>query len=438
MASESADRTPIRSGLWRYLDLRWRLTRVLGSLARRFFPVIRFRNTVYVLRAEDVRSVLARPEDFSVAIFEMRMTATMGLTFLGMDPSGQYAKQYVGESGALRAALDVPDPQPRGFDRSEGPGGVGRLTWVRRFSAELSRKRVEDALKTRGEIDVVSDLADFVPLDFARVFFGIPEPDPSRPEILHWLKIVSYYLFAPAATAWAVPAKRAGLSIAEHFRRLVKARHDDIMAGRETPDDVLGRLIAAQGQPGSLGDEAIARTLGFISGAMMPTSWLFIYVVDRLLRIRRAERERLHRLARAGDEAGVRAYVIEAARFFPFPFFILRYAEREADIGGRRVSRGSVVNLVIASATTDSRAIRHAGCFDAGRPESEYMLFGHGTHLCQGKDIAEELMTQMALALFSRQNLRRVRGLRGYVSKGPKGVIPEGFYPRSLILTADG
>ena len=66
------------------------------------------------------------------------------------------------------------------------------------------------------------------------------------------------------------------------------------------------------------------------------------------------------------------------------------------------------------------------------------MLFGYGTHMCQGKDIAEELMTQMALALFSRQNLRRARGLRGYVSKGPKGVIPEGFYPRSLILTADG
>lgn len=433
MASEPASRI---SFLYDPLDLRWRATRWLLPGLRRFFPILRLRGMFNVLRAEHVRSVLENHQDFSVAIFRDRMMETMGLTFLGMDPSGDYAKQYERESGALRGALGVPDPQWPVAD-GDGPERLGRLAWVRRFGAEVSRRRVEDAVERRGEIDVVQDLADFVPLDFARTFFGTPEPDQDKPRILHWLKIISFYLFAPNAKAFRALARRAGQEISAHFQRLVEARHADLAAGRETPDDVLGRLISAQRQPGGIADEAIVRTLGFISGAIMPTSWLFITVVDRLLRIRRAQRKELHALARERNEAGVRAYVIEAARSFPFPFFILRYAERDTKIGGRPVPRGSIVNLVIGSATTDSRAIPHAGRFDPDRGESDYMLFGHGPHLCQGKDIAEELMTQMAMALFSRRNLRRAPGRRGYVCFGPKGVIPDGFYPRSLILEVD-
>jgi cytochrome P450 len=133
---------------------------------------------------------------------------------------------------------------------------------------------------------------------------------------------------------------------------------------------VLGRLIAAQDGPGGISDDAIARSLSFISGAMMPTSWLFIEAVDRLMRLPRKRRADLHECAVSGDAAAVRAYVIEAARFFPFPFFIVRYAERDARIGERTVAKATNVNLVIGAATIDSRAIPHAGRFVPGRPES--------------------------------------------------------------------
>ncbi len=419
--------------LFRYVNLRWRigewLRRAVLALARRFRPVWPRGSTVWVLRAADVRSVMENPTDFSVVIFGMRQSETMGLTFLGMDPSEQYSF----ESGAMRAALEVPDARPGYGGRAGGPERIGRLSWVRGFAAGLSQERVEEALKTKSEIDVVSDLADVVPLSFAREFFGTPEPDPDRPEILHWLKMISYYNFAPASSEWAVPAQRAGHSIRAHFEWLVEKRRDAVNAGEDTPNDVLGRLMAA-----GLSNDVITRSLGFISGAMMPTSWLFIEVVDRLMRLGRRQREELHRCAVEGDAKSVRDYVIEAARFFPFPFFIIRFAERDVQIGGRRIPHNSTVNLVIGSATMDSRAVKRAGRFVPGRPESEYMLFGHDVHFCQGKDIAEQLMTQMAMALFSRENLRRAPGLRGYICKGPKGVIPDGYYPRSLILKADG
>jgi cytochrome P450 len=423
-------------GPWRLLhyvssswNLRNRGRRILLTLLRRFLPVLRWRGTAYVWRWADVRSVLARPAEFSVRIFGMRMADTTGITFLGMNPSQQYEL----ESGALRAALGVPDVRPR----ARGPQDLGRLTSVRRFGAELSHRQITDALKRTNEIDVVTDLADVVPLHFAREFFGLPEPDPEHPKIQEWFRAISYYVFGPKNYDWAVPAQHAGRAAAEHFRRLVRDRHDALAAGVATPDDVLGRLIRAKTSPSGLDDDAIARSLSFISGAIMPTSWLFIEAVDRLMRLGPRQRQHLHECAVQNDAAAVRAYVIEAARFFPFPFFILRYAERDSEIAGRKIARGSTINLVIGSATLDSRGIRRAGRFVAGRPESEYMLFGHDVHLCQGKDIAEELMTQMALALFSRVNLHRAPGLQGYIRYGPKGSIPYGPYPRSLILLAD-
>lgn len=54
--------------------------------ARRLTPILRRGEYVVVLRWPDVRAVLARPADFSVRIFAMRMAETTGITFLGMDP----------------------------------------------------------------------------------------------------------------------------------------------------------------------------------------------------------------------------------------------------------------------------------------------------------------------------------------------------------------
>jgi len=414
-------------------DARMRVYRAGFAIGRRWLPVLVFGDKALVLRWADVRSVFERPDDFSVRIFGMRMADTTGITFLGMNPSPQYAV----ESGALRDALGVPDPRPEA-PVATGSRPLGRLPWVRRFAAELSRRQISEALKSsaKNEIDVVRDLADVVPLHFAREFFGTPEPTP--PAILRWFKTISYYVFSPPHYDWAAPAREAGRSAANHFAELVQRRHDDLRAGRRTPDDVLGRLIAMQARPGGLTDGAIARSLSFISGAMMPTSWLFIEAVDRLMRLPRAERRRLHRYAVEGDRAAVRAYVLEAARFFPFPYMIIRYVEREAEIGGRKVSPGTTVILMIGSAILDPSAIPRAGRFVPGRLESESMLFGHDVHLCMGKDIAEELLTEMAIALFSRTNLRRARGPRGYIRYGPKGAIPDGPYPQSFVLRADG
>jgi cytochrome P450 len=407
-----------------YAWVRWgigdRVLRLALRLTRDFWPIVRWRGSVYVLRRKDVCGVLSRHADFSVAIFGARMKATIGPFFLGMSKTPQYDR----EAGAMQSALGVPNT----ISGSVGdPAQMSRLASVQRYAVTLSRLSVDKALADRGEVDVVADLANCVPLTFARDFFGVPEPNPAQPSLLRLFQQVSYWIFAPQATEWQVPAVRAGRALVAHSLAVVQE-------GRPGPDDVLSRML----QSGTLNHPAIARSLlGAMSGTIIPTSWLFVKAIDRLLRLPKWQREQLHRFAREGNALGVRSYVIEAARFFPFPFFILRYCEQDAKIAGIRVAQGTHVVLVMGSAALDGRVVPRPERFVAGRPEKQYMLFGHDFHYCQGKDIAEALLTGMTSALFSRHRLRRAPGRRGFISYGPPGTIPEGSYPAHLMLQAD-
>ena len=435
MAQARTRRGGLLRRIYGYLDARfrikWRVVAVGAAILRALRPIVVLRGSAYVLRDADVRDAMERPDDFSVSIFDMRMSETIGSYFLGMDPSPRYSR----ESDALFGALRVPDPRVETQPGSGGDFSQGSLPWIAGYAEKHSRQLVEAALKTKEEVDVVEELAHVVPYRFACEFFGVRE----RPELLRWFQLASYYVFAPSAEKWAVAARRAGRLIAAHIQAELDERRTHIEAGVATPDDVLDRMLRAQGGDGGVDDDTIVRSLtGTMSGTMIPTAWLFIEAVDRLMRLPKYHLEGLQQLARVGDRSAVRKYVLEAARFFPFPGIILRYAERDTMLSGRPIPQGTHVNLVILSASRDGRAVQDSGRFSVDRPESEYMLFGHDVHSCHGKDIAEVILTEMAMALFSRENLRRAPGRRGYIENGPKGVLPESSYPQHLVLRADG
>ena len=58
------------------------------------------------------------------------------------------------------------------------------------------------------------------------------------------------------------------------------------------------------------------------------------------------------------------------------------------------------------------------------------MLFGHGHHLCLGKEIAEALMTEMAKPLLLLDLERPI----GPLEMGPKGRVVDGYYPAHLVV----
>src|SRR5215510_10327482 len=112
----------------------------LGAV-RRFAPIVSVGKSwpglVLLFRHADVLEMLTREDDFSVALGGLKMRSTIGSFFLGMGDTPQYRR----ERGAMGHAVR--------------PEDIGR---TRRFAGALSSQIVEQALKERGELDLVADL----------------------------------------------------------------------------------------------------------------------------------------------------------------------------------------------------------------------------------------------------------------------------------------
>jgi len=386
---------------------------------------------LFVLRWHDVRRVLDAAQEFPVAITGARMAESIGPFFLGMDPppGATASSPYVRESTLLRNALDLPDANAPKTDHR-----WKRLVGIQRKAEELADGCVRRALTNQGEIDVVQDLADALPLAFAEWFFGVPG-QADEEGTLGWLRSASSYVFGVDVASRREAAATGGRAVATFVRSVVDRRDAEKRAGRPVPDDVLDRLLASCPDR-----DVVARCLtGTLSGTLIPTAWIFIEAVERLLRLGARQRADLARRAQAGDRAGVRAYVLEAARFYPFPPVLLRRAAQDTTVGGRRVAAGQGIVLLLTAASMDPRAFPHPRRFVPGRPETDGLLFGHGVHECAGRAIGEILLTEMAMALFARRGIRRAAGLRGYLDYGDRPhAIPDGPYPKHLFLEANG
>lgn len=429
---------------WHALDRRFRIEkRGIGLVlhARRELTGFHSRRTdgedaLWVYRWKHVREVLGEPGRFAVSVTGRRMRQSIGPFFLGMDPGAATAGEpeapsYEHDSRAMRTALDVTVRTSAG--RQLDGDAWRRLDDIAALARKLSEESVRLAVERKGEVDVVLDLADRVPLAFARTFFGIQEPEGGE-GILVWLRAASSYVFGIDVEAKQAAAASGGRAMAEHVLAQVRSRKEARSAGEPRVDHVLDRLIDS-----AKGDETITRLLvGTLSGTIIPTGWIFIEAVDRLLRLPPRRLAALMRHAADGDRARVRGYVLEAARFFPFPPVLLRRATRSTTIGDRRVEAGTPIVLMLTAASMDWRQFPRPLHFDPERSDEDSLIFGYGTHHCMGRAIGETILTEMATALFATPGLRRASGARGFLEYWPSDAVPDGPYPKHLVLEANG
>src|SRR5262245_51169709 len=236
---------------------------------RRFKPILPIGKSwpalMLLFRHADVVEVLRREEDFSVALGGQKMRSTIGAFFLGMGDTPQYKRE--------RAAMD----------RAVHADDLGR---VRRFASGLSSQIVEQAIKDRGEIDLVADLCNVVVPRFVNDYFGIREP--SEGSLFQWFKIASYYVFGIdvlVGPRFYMPAARAGEQIARHMTSEIEQRRAALQSGATVPDDIMTRLlrIRAESKDG-IDTDAIRRIMtGSMSGTLIPTAWLAAITLRTLL-----------------------------------------------------------------------------------------------------------------------------------------------------------
>ena len=249
---------------------------------------------------------------------------------------------------------------------------------------EAMRPRVEeiverllDRIAPLGRTDFVDDVALRLPLAVIGHLLGIPEAD--HEEILSGTQVIR-----TVGTGGRSPQEdRAAIGAAQerlhaYFTALVAAKR------REPGDDLVSALIAARDEHGSLSEaELVSSTfLLLFAGYQTTSDFLGNAVVALLtnpdqLALLRAEPERL-------PDA-----VEELLRFDgSVPVSSFRFATEDLEIGGVRIPQGSIVTVVLSSASHDPALVDDPDRLDLTRTNVQHLAFGHGIHYCLGTALA--------------------------------------------------
>ena len=388
------------------------------AFARRHRPIFDLAGLVHITRAEQVREVLARPQDFPVPFGPEMKELGGGSTFLlGLDGEPHDRLHAI-----LTRVL-----------RPEDTWQIGAM--ARDFTAGLLDN-------SGGEIDVIADLLRRVPTEICLRYFGLTCPDPDL--FADWTLAVSALLFGDP---YGDPATRR---LAKHAQVRLTAVIDDAIARHrqvldrgspriEARTTLVERLLLVQRDEKSLTDGDIRAMLLGLAAGFVPTNTLAgAKMLEELLD--RPEALALARdAARSEDAETMRKIVLEAGRLNPaLAPGQWRHCPRGTTltVNGepRIIPAGTTLLVSTQSAMRDPREWSEPGRFRIDRTRADGslqepdLMFGIGAHRCLGEHHAVAQIAGCFTALLQRDNVARAKGRAGQVRYA-------GPFPRNLTLT---
>ncbi|OHV88182.1 cytochrome P450 [Mesorhizobium sp. ORS 3428] len=393
-------------------DPRWLL-----ALLRRFWPNLAFGNFLLVTKGIDVRDILERGDEFETPYGPEMAELARGSNFiLGMQDGAAYRQM---KSAVLSA-----------FPPAEVEAAVRPV--AERHSREIMTRASPG-------FDAIAGLMKIVPVRICRDYFGLEIDDET--EFADWSIALSALFFSDPT---ASPTTRQLAVVGGD--RLIKTIDRSIAGIRDRAGKdgrPLARLVALMDQGRLSLPDIHSIMLGMIAG-FVPTNVLAGGNCLEVILSRADARQAVDAALAENSVEKLDRAILEAMRFKPIWVGPWRYAARDAVIGKgtrreRRVKAGTVVMPATLSAMFDPEIVQRPNEFDTSRPHRDYMVFGHGIHLCIGAEIARIQIGECVRALFSKPKLNRARGRAGklaYVGAYPANLKVD-FEPSPLCRTVD-
>jgi cytochrome P450 len=232
-----------------------------------------------------------------------------------------------------------------------------------------------DGFAGAGEIDLIADYAEPLPVAVIAELLGIPEAD--RPLLRPWSADIClmYELDPPESSARRAVA--ASLEFSAYLRDLLAER-------RARPgDDLLSGLAAVVDDGDTLTETELIGTAVLLLNAGHEASvngagngwWSLFRHPDALPELR-------------ADATLLPTAIDELLRFdTPLPLFE-RWVLEPIEVGGLEIPRGAEVALLFGSANRDPAAFERADDLDLRRRPNPSLAFGAGIHYCLGAPLA--------------------------------------------------
>jgi cytochrome P450 len=306
---------------------------------------------------------------------------------------------YQGRGQGLGANMLMADPP----DHARLRGPVARSFTPRRV--EALRPRVQqiaddliDAIEAKaaaGEpIDLVEDFTGPLPVMVICELLGVPSD--ARENFRRWtLAAVSGGSATPS-----VEQQQGMLALNAYFIELIAAKQ----AAADPGEDLLAALIRLnRDDEDALNEEELLGTAVILLVAGHETT------VNLLGNAMAALLDRPEQAALLRERPELLPGAVEEVLRFDAPVdqTPLRFAGRDAELGGVLIPKGSAVVVSLAAVGRDPAVHGASDELDVTRTDGRHLSFGHGIHYCVGAPLAR-LEGQVALKTL----LRRLPGLR--------------------------
>ncbi len=350
-------------------------------------------DSFFVLRHDDVESVLRDPDAFSSSINQVTMGPYMGTLMLAMDGNQHSQYRSLVSHAFRRVALE-------------------------RWERELVRPVIDelvDGFAPLGRADLVRDVTSQYPVKVIAGIVGVPVEDHAA--FHDWAEGISSGPIDPER------GRAASRAMREYLTPLVEARR------REPHDDLISDIVSAEIDGERLDDEHIYGFLRLLMPAGAETTFRAMGNLLVALLTRPEDLERVRR-----DRALVPRAVEETLRWESSVTMVNRVSTRDTQIAGCPVPQGSSVVLLTSSANRDESTYEEADEWRLDRAPAPHLAFGWGRHLCLGMHLARlELCVGLETLLDRLPNLRLdpaapAPEIVGYAFRGPEK-LPVVFDP---------
>jgi cytochrome P450 len=301
-----------------------------------------------------------------------------------------FSSEYMGMNSPLGASIISTDPPRHRQLRSLVTQAFTPRT-VARLAPRITAITNEllDAVASKGEMDVIDDLAYPLPVTVIAELLGIPQADRER--FKYWSDQVV------GATPYR--DRDAQTEMSEYFRWMIEQRR------QEPQNDLISALLAAEIEGQHLDEQEL---LGFCILLLVAGNETTTNLIGNSVLCFDEHPEAMEQLR--ADPALLPDAIEEVLRYRSPIKMMFRVATTDVELGDRQIRAGEGVTAWISSANHDESQFPHADTFDIRRTPNRHLAFGYGIHFCIGAPLAR-LESKIALAAMLERlpHMRQVR-----------------------------
>jgi cytochrome P450 len=280
----------------------------------------------------------------------------------------------------------------------------------------LTRNLLQGLL-SKGEGDFMSELAGPLPLTVIAELLGVESQ--RQADFKRWSHDI---VVGPLMKRSPEEQEQIGRSYCELYDYFEQA----IAQRREAPrEDLISALVHGSEQEGVLSPEEV---MSFCRLLLVAGNETTANLVANTLVSLLCHPEQLVRLR--ADRSLVANTVEEGLRYNSPALGALRRAREDVELAGVKVTAGSMVLALIASANRDSSRFQEPERFDITRDVQGQIAFGHGIHFCLGAALArlearvvmEELLDSTRDISFAPGQAESIPWMQSFLLRGPRSL----------------